>query len=142
MMNPNPSMPSSDHSHQSQNNSGVQISSSGTIFQPIQSKGNVTTTNTVNQSPAQNSELESALKALEQLKQSILNEELSRLTKEESENRINRLQEELKKPNPDKSFIQELTTALKQGLESVTTLAKPVVEVAALVGKAVAGLPL
>lgn len=50
------------------------------------------------------------------------------------------LQEELQKPKPDKSFVDEVVDALKQGLSGVLTLAEPVTQVAALVAKAWVGL--
>jgi hypothetical protein len=65
---------------------------------------------------------------------------LSTFAKKDTESKINMLQEELHKAKPDRSFVDEVVEALKQGLSGVLTLAVPMTQVVTLVAKAWGGL--
>jgi hypothetical protein len=126
---------------QSQRFGNISISGNNNPFNAIQSAGNVTVTQTNSQTAGSNTELQAALTALAALKEQVAaTDGLSSYTKKDTESKIGILQEELQKPEPDKSFVNEVVEALKQGLNGVLTLAGPVTEVAALVAKAWVGL--
>ena len=119
----------------------IKISGSNNPFNNIQSGGNVTLSQSMPQAGSGNSYLQAALEALMKLKQEVsTTDALSTFAKKDTESKIDMLQEELQKPKPDKSFIDEVVEALKKGLEGVVTLATPVTEVAKLVAKAYGGL--
>ena len=126
---------------QSQTFGNVTISGSNNPFNAIQSTGNVNLTQTSTQTTGRQADLQAALNILATLKQQVATtDELSTFSKKDTEAKITMLQEELQKPNPDKSFVDEVVDALKQGLNGVLTLAEPVTQVAALVAKAWVGL--
>jgi hypothetical protein len=141
-----PQVPTTDaiapaRSHQSQSFGNVTISGSNNPFNAIQSTGNVTLSQNLSQGDRGNTDLQAALEALIKLKQEIAaTDALGKLAKKEAESRIEMVQEELQKPKPDKSFIDEVVEALKQGLDGVVALATPVTQVAALIAKAYVGL--
>ncbi|MBW4491355.1 MAG: CHAT domain-containing protein [Trichocoleus desertorum ATA4-8-CV12] len=119
----------------------VTISGKNSPFNAIQSAGDVTLSQNLSQGNRGNTDLQVALEALMKLKQEIVaTDALGRLAKKEAESRVEMVQEELQKPKPDKSFIDEVVEALKKGLDGVVTLATPVTQVAALIEKAYAGL--
>lgn len=60
---------------------------------------------------------------------------LSAFVKKDAEAKIDMLQEELQKPKPDKSFLDEVVAALQQGLNRVLTLLEPMTQVATQVAK-------
>jgi hypothetical protein len=98
----------------------------------------------VNQSSTQtagdNADLQAALAALATLKEQVAGTEgLSSFVKKDTESKITMLQEELQKAKPDKSFVDEVVAALKQGLSGVLTLAAPMTQVVTLVAKAWGG---
>lgn len=75
------------------------------------------------------------------LKQEIHNtQNLNSLQKKTVEAPVTVLEEELKKPEPDKNLIDQAVTSLKKGLSGVQSLAEPTMKVAALVAKAWTGL--
>ncbi|WP_040957292.1 MULTISPECIES: CHAT domain-containing protein [Planktothrix] len=83
------------------------------------------------QTMGQNSNLEVALTELEKLKQAIVTtNSLNSIQKKQAEFPVEMIETELKKPQPDKSLINEAVEALKKGLEGVETLAEPVMKVA------------
>jgi CHAT domain len=125
---------------QSQSFGNVTIGGSNNPFNAIQSGGNVSLNQTSTQSSG-NNDLQAALDALTKLKQEVLaTNALTAFAKKDTESKINMLQEELQKPKPDKSFVDEVVSALEQGLKGVVTLASPVTQVVTLVAKAWAGL--
>lgn len=122
---------------QSQAIGNVTIGGSNNPFNAIQAEGNVRLTQTNAQVSGSNSELEAALALLVKLKQDVATTDaLSTFAKKDAESKINMLQEELQKPKPDKSFVNEVVEALKQGLSGVLTLAAPVTQVVELLAKA------
>ncbi|MEO1298871.1 MAG: CHAT domain-containing protein [Cyanobacteria bacterium J06636_16] len=126
---------------QSQSFGNVSISGSNSLFNPIQSGGDVKFSQNLSQSRGENKELQAALDALAQLRQTIqVSKELSRLEKRETDARIEMLEEELQKPQPDKSFIDEIVDALEKGLSGVMKLTSPITQVASLIAKAYSGL--
>ena len=134
-------IPEPPRAPQSQAIGNISISGSDNPFNAIQSGGNVNLSQTSTQSSGGNSDLEAALALLVKLRQDVAaTDALSSFAKKDTESKIGMLQEELQKPEPDKSFVNEVVEALKQGLSGVLTLAAPVTQVAALVAKAWVGL--
>ena len=134
-------IPEPPRAPQSQEIGNISISGSDNPFNAIQSGGNVNLSQTSTQSSGGNSDLEAALALLVKLRQDVAaTDALSSFAKKDTESKIGMLQEELQKPEPDKSFVNEVVEALKQGLSGVLTLAAPVTQVAALVAKAWVGL--
>ncbi|WP_430013500.1 hypothetical protein ACQY1Y_20955 [Microcystis ichthyoblabe FBCC-A1114] len=121
----------------SQSMSGVTITGSSDIgLSQIQAEGS-----SINQSKTQakleNTDLKEALSVLEKLKQAVvINSDLNPLIKEVAEEKIEAIQKEVKKPQPDKSLVDQAIAALKKGLAGVEELAEPVMKVAGLVAKA------
>ncbi|MFW9262605.1 hypothetical protein [Nostoc sp. CALU 546] len=138
-----PATEASSGQHQQQTNtmSGVNQSGGGSSsinFAPVQAGRDATSSTTFTQPTTQNKtpELQEALRLLVQLKQEIdQNSELNPLLKPGAKQEIDKLQQELQKDEPDKSLVKHTIEILKQGLEGVITLAKPVTDVAVLVGK-------
>lgn len=111
-------------------------------FSPVQSqRGNVSVSPHFNQTSAQNAEVQQVVEALAHLKQTILqNEEINPLVKDGAKVQVEKLEEELKKHEPDKSLLGHTITTLKKGLEGVLILAEPTMKVASLLAK-VWGIP-
>ncbi|MDJ0631736.1 MAG: CHAT domain-containing protein [Xenococcaceae cyanobacterium MO_188.B29] len=125
---------------QSQTFGNITFSGSNNPLNAIQSTGNVNVTQTNTQTTGGNTDLEAALDALAKLKKQVAaTDGLSTFTKKDTESKIEMLEEELQKPKPDKSFINEVVDALKQGLQELLTLAEPVAKVEALIVKAWVG---
>jgi CHAT domain len=126
---------------QSQLFGNVTISGSNNPFNAIQAAGNVSLSQRNTQSRGANLDLEAALAILLKLRQDVLaTDALSSFVKKDTESKISMLQEELQKPEPDKSFVNEVVDALKQALSGVLALAGPVTQVATLLAKARVGL--
>ena len=126
---------------QSQTFGNITFSGSNNPLNAIQSTGNVNVTQTNTQTAGGNGDLQAALDALVKLKEQVAaTNELSTFAKKDTESKIKMLEEELQKPKPDKSFVNEVVEALKQGLNGVLTLAGPMMQVATLVSKAWMGL--
>ena len=126
---------------QSQSVGNISVGGSNNPLNIIQSGGNVSLTQTNTQTRSDNADLKMALDALVKLKQLVLaTDTLSTFAKKDTESKIDMLQEELQKPQPDKGFVNEVMEALKQGLNGIVTLASPVNRVATLVAKAWARL--
>ncbi|HEY9710723.1 MAG TPA: hypothetical protein V6D48_21115 [Oculatellaceae cyanobacterium] len=112
---------------------------SGNAFTANQAGGDVNSAQTLNnnQGSVQNASLTEALAILQSLKQEVnQSDALNRLEKTTVEGTIKVIQEELTKPKPDKSLVEQAIDSLKKGLEGVLILAEPVTKVAALVAKA------
>ena len=83
-----------------------------------------------------NTEMQEALRILSKLKQDIAaSNELNLIEKKTLEVPIQTIEEELNKPNPDKSSVNEALEFLKKSLMGMAELAKPVLELAPLVAK-------
>jgi hypothetical protein len=123
---------------QSQSMSGVKITGSSDIdLSQIQADhgSNITQNNT--EATIQNADFQEALSLLEKLKQEIAsNNTINPLLKEVVEEKIQAIQKEVQKPQPDKSLVDQAIAALKKGLTGVEELAEPVMKVASLVAKA------
>jgi hypothetical protein len=119
----------------------VTTSGSNNSFNAIQATRDVNLNQTSTQNTGSPADLQAALDRLATLKEQVATTAgLSAFAKKDTEAKIMMLQEELQKPKPDKSFVDEVVNALKQGLSGVLTLAEPVMQVAALVAKAWVGL--
>jgi hypothetical protein len=131
----------SPRSPQAQSIGNITISGSNNPFNAIQSGGNVTLSQSITQTSGDSPELEAALVILLRLKQAVAaTDALSSFAKKDTESKITMLQQELQKPQPDNSFVNEVVAALKQGLSGVLTLAAPMTQVANLLAQAWGGL--
>lgn len=121
----------------SQSMSGVTITDSSDIgLSQIQAEGS-SINQSKNQAIIENADLKEALSVLEKLKQTVAtNSDLNLLIKEVAEEKIQAIQKEVQKPQPDKSLVDQAIVALKKGLAGVEELAEPVMKVAGLVAKA------
>jgi hypothetical protein len=124
-------------SHQSQSFGDVSFRGTGNNFNPFNRvHGNVNIDQSKTETIGANSELQAALNELKKLKQEIAStNSLSVLQKKQAEIPVEILETELKKPQPNKSLIDEAVEALKKGLEGVEMLAEPVMKVAAILAK-------
>lgn len=121
----------------SQSMSGVAITGSSDInLSQLQAEGsNIDQSKT--QAILQNTDLKEALSVLEKLKQVVAtNSDLNPLIKEVAEEKIQAIQKEVQKPQPDKSLVDKAIVALKKGFAGVEELAEPVMKVVDLVAKA------
>ena len=138
----NKTMPSPQENPPSMNKSqsfgNITISgNSGTHYQGFQAFNTVDSEVNLDQSYTQtggeHSQIETALTELQKLKQEIaVTNALNSIQKKQAEFPVDLIETELKKPQPDKSLIDEAVEALKKGLEGVETLAEPVMKVAAI----------
>lgn len=125
---------------QAQSFGNITFSGSNNPFSAAQATGNVNVNQSSTQSAGGNADLQAALAALTTLKEQVAGTEgLSSFVKKDTESKITMLQEELQKAKPDKSFVEEVVAALKQGLSGVLTLAGPMTQVVTLVAKAWGG---
>ncbi|MFN8749322.1 MAG: hypothetical protein ACK5ZE_17120 [Pseudanabaena sp.] len=127
----------------SQSMSGVAITGSSYIdlSQDIVEEGS-SLNRSKTQAILQNTDLKEALSVLEKLKQAVAaDSSLDPLKKEAAQEKIQTIQEEAKKPQPNKSLVDQAITALKDGLEGVKELAGPVMKVASLVANAWTVIP-
>ena len=126
---------------QSQSLGDISISGGGNAFSNTQSGGNSNLTQSANQASVENADLQEALKLLEKLKHDISsNTYLNAVEKATVEVPIKVVEDELKKPEPNKDLIDQAISSLQKGLQGVVVLAEPVAKVAALVGRAWIGL--
>ncbi|EAW38987.1 CHAT domain-containing protein [Lyngbya sp. PCC 8106] len=138
---PNKAMTSPQENPQSINKSqsigDFNFSGSNNYVAPANAGGDVNIDQSQNtQTLGQNPELEAALNELKKLKQEIsATNALNSIQKKQAEFPVEMIETELKKPQPDKSLIDEAVEALKKGLEGVETLAEPVMKVAAILAK-------
>jgi cell envelope opacity-associated protein A len=132
---PKPSAPSS------QSFGNITISGSNNPFAATQAGGDVTINQSSDRTQVTNTDLQSALAAITQLKQNIATSaDLNPIEKATAEVPIKMLESELQKPQPDKNLVEQAIAALKKGLDGVVSLAEPVTKVATLVAKAWTGL--
>lgn len=89
------------------------------------------------ENPSSSSSIQQALEILQFLKTEVgEREDLNKLLRKNAEGTIEIVEEELKKPKPDKNLIDEAIESLKKGLEGVQQLAEPTMKVAALIARA------
>lgn len=127
----------------SQSMSGVAITGSSDInlSQTQADQGSNISQNKI-QASLQNTDLKEALNVLTSLKQAIAsNNTLNPLVKEVAAEKIQAIQAEAQKPQPDKNLVDQAISSLKKGLQGVEELAEPVMKVAGLVARAWSGLP-
>ena len=129
-----PESPPKPARNQAQSFGNITFSGSNNPFNAIQSTGNVNVTQANTQTTG-STNLQAALAALEKLKEQVAATGLSAFAKKDTEAKIEMLRQELQKPQPDKSFVDEVVVALQQGLKGVLTLAESVTQVATLVAK-------
>jgi hypothetical protein len=122
----------------SQNMGGVTITGSSEIdLNQIQAESGGSIIQSKTQAKLQNTDLKEALIVLESLMQAVTADNtLNPLAKEAVGEKIQTIQQEVQKPQPDKSLVDQAITALKTGLAGVEELAAPVMRVASLVAKA------
>jgi valyl-tRNA synthetase len=133
---------SSPEAGQNQSNtvSGVSFDGGGNNalnFSPVQnSGGEVEVSPNFSQTTSSNKDTEELLQALQDLKQGISEDSnLDALTKNGAQQEAEKLEQEVQKSQPDTSFIEKTVKTLKEGLQGIQTLAKPIQKVAKLVGK-------
>ncbi|MGF1512975.1 MAG: CHAT domain-containing protein [Elainellaceae cyanobacterium] len=132
--------PTAPQPAQSQSFGNITIGGSSNQTNFTQAGGNVNLNQNISQPGGDNKELQAALDALAKLKQEVQASEMSAFAKRDTGSKIEMLEEELQKPQPDKSFIDEVVDALGKGLDGAIALATPVGQVAALIAKAYVGL--
>jgi hypothetical protein len=122
----------------SQNMGGITITGSSEIdLNQIQAEQGSNITQSKTQAKLQNTDLKEALIVLESLRQAVTADNtLNPLAKEVVEQKIQTIQQEVQKPQPDKGLVDQAITALKKGLAGVEALAEPVMRVTSLVAKA------
>lgn len=121
---------------QGQTFGNITFSASHNPFSAALATGNLNVNQSSNQTTNDNGNLEAALAALAKLKEQVAaTAGLSTFAKKDAQAKIEMLQEELHKPQPDKSFVDEVVPALQQGLKGVLMPAESVTEVATLVAK-------
>lgn len=126
----------------SQSFGNITISGSNNPFAAAQAGGDVNINQSSDRTQVTNTDLQSALAAIAQLKQNIAaSADLNPIEKATAEVPIKMLESELQKPQPDKSLVDQAIAALKKGLDGVVSLAEPVTKVATLIAKAWTGLP-
>ena len=134
------SKPTASGQSQSNTLSGINFSggaNNALNFAPVQNQGgNVNVASNFNQSYVVNPEVKKVLEDLSQLKASIAeSQEINPLLKEPVKMEVQKLEEELQKPEPNPTFVESTVATIKKGLEGVLTLAEPTVKIASLVAK-------
>lgn len=123
--------------------SGITITDSRDIdLSQIQAEQGSSINQSKTQAILKNTDLQEAMSVLEKLKHAVVtNSNLNPLIKEVAEEKIQAIQKEVQKPQPDKSLVDQAIAALKKGLAGVEELAEPVMKVAGLVAKAWTVIP-
>lgn len=104
----------------------------------ISSKGSVNMSKTNANLQSQTSNLQEALKLLIQIKKEVATvDQLNVFERKDIQSKVEILEEELKKKNPDKDLISHAVEAIEKGLKGVERLLEPTVKVAKLVGAAI-----
>ncbi|MBD2512173.1 hypothetical protein H6G91_33985 [Nostoc muscorum FACHB-395] len=93
------------------------------------------------QATLQNADAQEALTFLSKLKQDITaSNALNPIEKKTLEIPLQTIEGELKKPQPDKSLVEQSIEALKKSLKGVAELAEPVLKLAPLIAKVWVGI--
>jgi len=123
---------------QSQSFGNLSMGSSN-AFAANQAGGDINSSQNNTQASVKNASLQEALGILQKLKQDVnQSDALNKLEKATIEGTIKVAEEEITKPQPDKSLFDQAIEGLKKGL-GVISLVEPVMKVAALVAQAWAG---
>ena len=126
---------------QSQSIGNITISGSNNPFNAVQAGGDVTISQSQTQTQAPHPDLQAALEAIGNLKQAIAaTSGLDETEKAMAAIPVQKLEEELQKPQPDRSVVDRTIRTLKKALDGVVTLTGPVSNVATLIAKAWGGL--
>jgi hypothetical protein len=127
----------------SQSMSGVAITDSSYIdLSQVNAENGSSINQNKTQVALQNADLQEVLSVLEKLKQAVAaDNSLNPLAKAAAQEKIQTIQKEAQKPQPNKSLVDQAITALKGGLEGVKELAGPVMKVASLVANAWTVIP-
>jgi|LakMenE18May11ns_1017448.scaffolds.fasta_scaffold9923107_2 hypothetical protein len=127
-------VPATPQKSQSQSFGNLSMGS-GNAFGANQAGGDINSSQNNTQASVKNTSLQEALGILQKLKQDInQSNALNKLQKATIEGTIKVVEEEISKPNPDKSLIDQAVEALKSGL-SLVNLVEPVTKIAELVAK-------
>jgi hypothetical protein len=134
------SKPAASGQSQSNTLSGINFSggaNNALNFAPVQNQGgNVNVASNFNQSYTVNPEVKKVLEDLSQLKASIADSpEINPLLKEPVTQQVQKLEEELQKPEPNPTFVESTLATIKKGLEGAIALAEPTVKIASFVAK-------
>ncbi|MCC5643250.1 hypothetical protein LC607_09900 [Nostoc sp. CHAB 5824] len=127
----------------SQNIAGINIGdgNSDIGFNQLQADQGSSVNQNRTEAKVENADVQSALKLLSTLKQDIVaSNSFNSIEKKTLEVPIKTIEEELKKPKPDKNLVEQSIEALKKGLTGVAELADPVLKLAPLVAKVWAGI--
>ncbi|MCC5601839.1 hypothetical protein LC653_14350 [Nostoc sp. CHAB 5784] len=127
----------------SQNIAGINIGdgNSDIGFNQLQADQGSSVNQNRTEAKVENADVQSALKLLLTLKEDIVaSNSLNSIEKKTLEVPIKTIEEELKKPKPDKNLVEQSIEALKKGLTGVAELADPVLKLAPLVAKVWAGI--
>ncbi|MEH2358511.1 hypothetical protein [Nostoc sp.] len=127
----------------SQNIEGINIGdgNSDIGFNQLQADRGSSVNQNRTEATLQNADVQEALKLLSTLKQDIVaSNSLNPIEKKTLEVPLQTIEEELKKPKPDKTLVEQGIGALKKGLTGVADLAEPVLKLAPLVAKMWAGI--
>lgn len=131
-----PSLPPGE-SH-SQNMEGINIGSGNSGFNFTQQEigGGSSIIQSDTEINFKNIDLQEALSMLEQLKQNVItSNDLNPIEKKSLEVPIQTIEEELKKPNPNKNLVEQSFDVLKKGLIGAASLAEPLMKLIPLVAK-------
>ncbi|MBN3906579.1 MAG: hypothetical protein HWQ35_08465 [Nostoc sp. NMS1] len=127
----------------SQNIEGINIGSgnSDIAFTQQQADRGSSVNQSRTQATLQNADAQEALTFLSKLKQDITaSNALNLIEKKTLEIPLQTIEGELKKPQPDKSLVEQSIEALKKSLKGVAELAEPVLKLAPLIAKVWAGI--
>jgi hypothetical protein len=108
---------------------------SGNIFAAHQAGGDISSAQSSIQSSVESVDLQEALGILQKLKQDVSKSDaLNKLEKTTLEGTIKVIEEEVIKPKPDKSLLDQAIEGLKSGLK-IVSLVEPVMKVGELIAK-------
>ncbi|MBD2598293.1 hypothetical protein H6G74_28790 [Nostoc spongiaeforme FACHB-130] len=127
----------------SQNIGNISIgnSNSGIEFNQLQTDRGSSVNQNKTQAIFQNLDAQEALKLLSKLKQDInTSNVLDPIAKKTLGVPIQTIEEELKKPKPDKNLVEQSIEFLKKNLTGIAELAEPVLKLAPLAAKVWAGI--
>lgn len=103
-------------------------------YAPVQASGNVTSWSSFNKTKNEDTDFQKLFSLMEQLKQDInQSENLNPLLKAGAKEQVEKLKQELKKPEPNKGLIQQIINILKQGFEEFIGLAETTEKIVYLV---------
>lgn len=128
---------------QSQTIGNITISGNSNAFSNVQAGGDVTLNQSQTQTrPITTPDVQAAIEALGNLKKAITADTtIDDVEKNMLALPIQKLEEELKKPQPNRSTVDNMMAKLKKFLDGVASIAAPMAKLVMMVAKASAGLP-